>query len=46
MEDSGEHHLHLMASLVEVDSVVTGDGNHFLLSSVHYSLQVESSDNP
>ena len=35
MEDSGEHHLHLMASLVEVDSVVTSDGNHFLLSSVH-----------
>ena len=35
MEDSGEHHLPLMASLVEVDSVVTSDGNHFLLSSVH-----------
>ena len=29
--------LHLVASLVEVDSVVTGDGNHFLLSGVHDS---------
>ena len=37
MEDESEHHLHLMASLVEVDSVVTSDGNHFLLSGVHDS---------
>ena len=33
-----DHYLHFVASLVKIHRVVTGDRNHFLISSVHYSL--------